>query len=53
MVQQFTEVMEQQAQRYQGEVLEFRGDGSLRIFPSAVDAVACAQAIQLALKERR
>ena len=46
----FSEVMEAQVQQHHGEVLEFRGDGSLCIFNSAVEAVKCAKAIQQSLK---
>ena len=46
----FSEVMEAQVQQHHGEVLEFRGDGSLCIFNSAVEAVKCAKAIQQNLK---
>ena len=47
-VNRFSQVLKQQASQHHGDVLEFRGDGSLCTFPSAVDALACAQEIQLA-----
>lgn len=50
-VTRFTAIMEEKASSFQGEVLEIRGDGSLSIFSSAVDALKCAQAIQLALQQ--
>ena len=50
-VQRFTEEMEKQAKSHNGEVLEFRGDGSLSIFHSAVEALKCAKALQQILQE--
>ena len=37
--------------RYQGEWIEEKGDESLSVFPSALDAVNCALAIQAKLAE--
>src|SRR5688500_2663600 len=46
------EVLTAQMQIYHGNILQNYGDGSLSIFKSAIDAVNCAIAIQLQLKER-
>lgn len=37
--------------RYQGQVIQFYGDGSLSIYDSVVDAVRCAIAMQLAYQQ--
>ena len=50
-VHRFSEVMEMQAKTHQGEILEFRGDGCLVVFDSAVEAVHAAKAIQEQLRE--
>ncbi|PHN08637.1 helix-turn-helix domain-containing protein [Flavilitoribacter nigricans] len=43
------DVFEQQHRTYNGEILQYFGDGSLSIFQSGVEAVSCAIAIQKAL----
>lgn len=50
-VHRFSEVMEAQASANNGEILEFRGDGCLAVFNSAVEAMHAAKAIQESLKE--
>ncbi|MEO0788987.1 MAG: helix-turn-helix domain-containing protein [Bacteroidota bacterium] len=40
------QVFEEAHQNYQGEILQYFGDGTLSIFKSGVEAVACAIAIQ-------
>ena len=50
-VHRFNAVMETQVQAHQGEILEFRGDGCLVVFDSAVEAVHAAKAIQEQLRE--
>ncbi len=37
--------------RHHGEVVQYYGDGTLSLFPSAVDAVRCALALQQQFKE--
>ncbi|MDX1907877.1 MAG: adenylate/guanylate cyclase domain-containing protein [Bacteroidia bacterium] len=49
--QRHREVFEQYHTQYRGQIVQYYGDGTLSVFDSAVDAVACAQAIQLALQE--
>jgi len=44
-------VLEREVVSHGGKVLQLYGDGSLSIFRSAIDAVRCAIAIQLALRE--
>lgn len=46
----FHKIMQQEVAHHGGELLELRGDGSLSIFNSALDAVRCAQAIQINLR---
>lgn len=43
------QVFEETHQRHQGTILQYFGDGTLSIFKSGVEAVACAIAIQQAL----
>ncbi|MEM6802730.1 MAG: adenylate/guanylate cyclase domain-containing protein, partial [Bacteroidota bacterium] len=50
-VHRFSEVIEAQAKLHQGEILEFRGDGCLVVFDSAVEAVHAAKAIQQELQQ--
>ena len=40
------EVLEQEHQQFYGRIIQFYGDGTLSIFPSAVNAVTCALAMQ-------
>ena len=40
------EVFERQHERYRGQIVQYYGDGTLSVFDSAVDAVACAVAMQ-------
>ncbi|MEL6257001.1 MAG: adenylate/guanylate cyclase domain-containing protein, partial [Bacteroidota bacterium] len=49
-VHRFSEVMEAKTKIYHGEILEFRGDGCLVVFDSAVEAVHAANAIQKELQ---
>jgi TolB-like protein len=45
------EVLESTLKEYNGKILQYYGDGSLSIFNSAIDAVACAVVIQHQLQE--
>src|SRR5882757_8000890 len=45
----FKEVLESCLDKYNGKILQQYGDGSLSIFNSAIDAVHCSVAVQLAL----
>ncbi len=45
------EEFEQYHQKYNGEILQYFGDGTLSVFQSGVEAVECAIAIQRALKK--
>ncbi len=44
--QQHREVFEKDHQRFNGEVLQYYGDGTLSVFRSAVEAVECAISMQ-------
>ncbi|RMF04584.1 MAG: helix-turn-helix domain-containing protein [Bacteroidetes bacterium] len=44
-------VFEQQHTRHQGRILQYFGDGTLSVFQSGVEAVACAIAIQKKLNQ--
>ena len=45
------EVLETNIGRHNGKILQYYGDGSLSIFNSAIDCVACAIDIQMQLQE--
>jgi len=47
------EVFEQQHQVFQGEIVQYFGDGTLSIFSSAVEAVQCAIKIQKILSDNQ
>ena len=44
------QVFEQQHNQFQGQILQYFGDGTLSVFQSGVEAVSCAIAIQHALQ---
>jgi class 3 adenylate cyclase len=44
--QRHREVFERQHAAYRGQIVQYYGDGTLSVFDSAVDAVACAVAMQ-------
>ena len=45
------EVFESVTEKYNGEILQYYGDGTLSIFSSAVEAVQCGTDLQLRFKE--
>ena len=45
------EVFQRETERHAGQILRYYGDGTLSVFDSAVKAVECGIAIQLALQE--
>jgi TolB-like protein/class 3 adenylate cyclase/AraC-like DNA-binding protein/Tfp pilus assembly protein PilF len=45
------EVFEQQHNLYQGEIIQYYGDGTLSVFKSAIEAVTCAIEIQSLLQQ--
>ncbi len=45
------EVFDSTTKKYNGNVLQYYGDGTLSIFSSAIDAVDCAIEMQLAFKK--
>ncbi len=45
------DVMDSSVKNYNGKILQYYGDGSLSIFPSAIDGVNCAIKIQQRLKQ--
>ncbi|HEV7330266.1 MAG TPA: adenylate/guanylate cyclase domain-containing protein [Flavisolibacter sp.] len=47
----YRETLESQHQQYEGRIIQFYGDGTLSIFSSAVNAVACALAMQQAFQQ--
>ena len=49
-LQKFKKELETQTPDYQGEIIQFYGDGCLVIFKSSVDAVACAKSLQMAFQ---
>ena len=44
-------ILEKHAKKHQGEILQYYGDGSLSVFPSAIEAVDCAVDIQKELTQ--
>ena len=46
MVTHHKKIINQTVSKFNGDLIEFYGDGSLSIFPSATSAVECAMAIQ-------
>lgn len=45
------EVFDRETEKYQGEIIQYYGDGTLSVFDSAVNAVECAIAIQDEMKK--
>jgi len=45
-IERHRQVLEKFTQKHQGEILQYYGDGSLSIFPSAIEAVECAVEVQ-------
>lgn len=45
------EVFEREHERYRGQIVQYYGDGTLSVFDSAIDAAACAVAMQAAFRE--
>jgi len=50
VIKHYNSSLEKLAQQYNGQVLNYYGDGSLCIFPSATDAINCSLALQKELK---
>ncbi len=50
-VRRYRELLAERVKAHHGEVLKHYGDGSLSVFNSAVEAVSCAQELQLALQQ--
>jgi TolB-like protein/class 3 adenylate cyclase len=44
-------VLTELVSEFEGQILQYYGDGTLSIFPSAVEAVRCAVAVQVALQD--
>jgi TolB-like protein/Flp pilus assembly protein TadD len=50
-VKRYREVLAERVAAHHGQILQHYGDGTLSIFPSAVEAAYCARAVQLALSQ--
>src|SRR6187200_2200676 len=50
VIKHYNSSLEKLVQQYNGQVLNYYGDGSLCIFPSATDAITCSLALQKELK---
>ena len=50
VIKHYNSSLEKLVQQYNGQVLNYYGDGSLCIFPSATDALNCSLALQKELK---
>lgn len=46
------EVFQKETEKYDGQILQYYGDGTLSVFDSAVKAVECGIAIQLAMQDK-
>ncbi len=51
ILSRFQEVIKTNAESFDGEIIKTYGDGTLLLFSSTVDAVECAQDIQIAFQE--
>jgi adenylate cyclase len=51
LIKRHRSVLERHTRKYRGEILHYYGDGSLSIFPSALEAVECALEIQKELTQ--
>ena len=51
ILERHRQVIEETHKRYQGEILQYFGDGTLSVFDSAVSAVECAVDIQIDLRK--
>ena len=51
ILNRFQSVIKTNANSYDGEIIKTYGDGTLLLFSSTVDAVECAQDIQIAFQE--
>ncbi len=49
--QRHREVFEQQHEAHRGQIIQYYGDGTLSVFDSAIDAAACAVAMQKEFQE--
>lgn len=52
ILHRFEEVTKEKVAQHNGEIIKKYGDGSLMIFNSTVDAVLCAQEMQVAFREQ-
>jgi TolB-like protein len=52
VIKHYNATLEKFATQYNGQVLNYYGDGSLCIFPSAIDATNCSLAVQKELKNK-
>jgi adenylate cyclase len=52
-IERHRQVLEKYTKIHQGEILQYYGDGSLSIFPSAIEAVECAIKVQKELTDHR
>ena len=50
VIKHYNSALEKWVTNFNGQVLNYYGDGSLCIFPSATDAVNCSLAVQKDLK---
>ena len=50
VIKHYNSTLEKLAQQFNGQVLNYYGDGSLCIYPSATDALNCSLALQKELK---
>lgn len=51
IIEQHRQILKKYIERHQGEILQYYGDGSLNVFPSAIEAVECAVEVQKELTQ--
>ena len=50
-IERHRSILEKYTSKYHGNILQYYGDGSLSIFPSALEAVECALEVQKELTQ--
>jgi pentatricopeptide repeat protein len=52
LINRHREILQREHQYFNGRIIQYYGDGTLSIFPSAINAVACALAMQLEFRRK-
>lgn len=51
IIERHRQILKKYVESHQGEILQYYGDGSLNVFPSAIEAVECAVKVQKELTQ--